>query len=365
MEGKLKRKKEASVMEVEGENEVLSENKRIATENDKGNNEKTYYVKRTNLYPKSHVGSAVVEVFLNKQFIIESKNSNMITISKQIVRICKEAISLKPRGHSRAEVTFKNGDDANDFVEKTGKNELPILTSYIPYSYTERKGIIKDLDLEHDINDIMKHSSAPCKILNVRRLNKKIIDKENNSVAWVPSDVVQIIFEGNTLPEFIKVYGLYNIKVEVYIEPLKTCFNCCGYGHTKKICKKEAICWTCGGTKHGEDVICPKVTNPTCFQCQGEHRALSKLCDVYKFNLEVKEYMAYNAVSIYTALEICREKYNFRKNNININKKTLDSPGLTKENFPQLRQTSQTKNFELRKIGGIKVPDGSRTNVWN
>ncbi|KAK2583948.1 hypothetical protein KPH14_001207 [Odynerus spinipes] len=118
------------------------------------------------------------------------------------------------------------------------------------------------------------------------------------------------------------------MKVEVYVEPLKTYFNYCGHGHNKKICKKEAICWTYGKGKHENGEECPRCNEPICIHCH----TLDAIKEKHSVNRVAKKANISNCLTVNT------------------------------ENFLRLKQTGASKTFQLKKIGGINAPEANKFN---
>lgn len=121
-----------------------------------------------------------------------------------------------------------------------------------------------------------KTVAKPVPILNARRLNRKIKNAETGAGEWIPSESIVITFEGTCLPDYIKLYNLIHTPVELYIEPLKICYNCFRTGHTAKFCRSETICKCCGTPGHNIS-DCTSET-PSCAHCKEAHQTLHPSC---------------------------------------------------------------------------------------
>lgn len=163
----------------------------------------------TLMYPPSHTGTAVVEVKIKNELKKKTKNQNLMFIAKTISSLKAGATNMSPRSFGCAEITFPNKDYANAFVssEEVGKRGLQ---AFIPRHRLEKTGLIKGVPTDVDVTEIINESISPCKITKATRLNRKAITLEG--IEWVPSETVLVTFEGNTLPEYFKIFGLYNIK---------------------------------------------------------------------------------------------------------------------------------------------------------
>lgn len=69
----------------------------------------------------------------------------------------------------------------------------------------------------------------------MKRQNKKTKKSE-----WIKTKNIKVTFEGNNHPQELRLFGgLTTIKVKLFIEEVKQCFNCYSYGHLKFQCKNE------------------------------------------------------------------------------------------------------------------------------
>ncbi|CAH0556526.1 unnamed protein product [Brassicogethes aeneus] len=103
------------------------------------------------------------------------------------------------------------------------------------------KGVALRIDLNIPITEISIAISSPIKILEMKRLNKKIINKDETgktTINYVPSETLLIMFEGTNLPISINIFGL-PIKINPYILSVTQCFKCLLYGNTQKNCKDK------------------------------------------------------------------------------------------------------------------------------
>ncbi|XP_076396740.1 uncharacterized protein LOC143265934 [Megachile rotundata] len=157
------------------------------------------------LYPDNHVGRA--SVFVQMKDSRKKGGKSLLNMAKIVSDLNMGAEELLPRGFQRAEIKFKSAKQANEFVQQCSLDDMG-LRAYIPKHLLERKGVIKGFDIDLDPNDLITHSSSPCNIKMVKRLNKRRINKEAGKTEWVPSQTVLLTFEGTTLPNFVKVYNL-------------------------------------------------------------------------------------------------------------------------------------------------------------
>ncbi|CAH0385229.1 unnamed protein product [Bemisia tabaci] len=92
------------------------------------------------------------------------------------------------------------------------------------------------------------------------RVRGDMIERENVYIGWRRS--------------VVKDY------VEVYM-----CYKCCGYGHSGKECKREAVCHKCGEKRHLRKDCKSEVTRcPNCIRGKqpAEHAVNSKGCPIFE-----------------------------------------------------------------------------------
>lgn len=152
------------------------------------------------------------------------------------------------------------------------------------------RGIPIDVDIPFEI---INESVSPCKITKAMRLNKETITVEG--IEWILSETVLVIFEGSTLPEYFKIFRLYNIKVYVYVDSIKMCRNCYKYGYTTKCCRSNKACMSCGTNTLIEDYKCNESMHNKCLHCQNNHHTFSRECEHHQFNKKINEIMAYES----------------------------------------------------------------------
>ncbi|XP_061713071.1 uncharacterized protein LOC133521952 [Cydia pomonella] len=144
-------------------------------------------------------------------------------------------------------------------------------------------GIIRNVDLDHSDEDILKLVTCTEKVISAKRLNRR--DKGDGR--WCPSEVARLSFKCSKLPPFVYVDGL-RIKVEPYVHPVTQCFKCWKIGHSIGNCtSKVFVCPKCGGD-HPNCVT----TTFKCVNCRGNHISMAKTCPVYQKERKLRELMS-------------------------------------------------------------------------
>lgn len=296
-----------------------------------------------NLYAKDHKGPAYAAVNIKREVAKQRNFQNLLLLAKLISALNLGVEELIPQGQGKVEIKFKSGEQANYFVLLESLPEKGI-SAYIPRYRTERRGIVKSFDIDLDINDIITHSVSPCAIKDARRLNRKVWNKDTGKPEWSSSETALLTFEETVLPDDIKMYHLINKKVEVYIEPIKTCFICFKYGHVTKRCKGNTRCRTCGQLGHSAN-SCQSKEHPSCLHCKEDHPTFNSKCKVTLLHKEINNCMVYMNISAWEARKLTHESRSM----------TLHTPvniESTKENFPPIQPVSQAKTMAMKSIGG-------------
>lgn len=116
----------------------------------------------------------------------------------------KDIIDVKVKGKNKLAVNFLSAQVANNFVKENQLNkEKEVYKIYIPRNQVTRKGIARDVNPIFSEIDLMSMCETNYKILEVKRLSRKI-NKEDGSVDYVSSGTVLFTFEGIILPREIK-----------------------------------------------------------------------------------------------------------------------------------------------------------------
>ena len=145
-----------------------------------------------------------------------------------------EVTECKKKEPSRTTILFKSGSRVNKIAENLNKIN-PNLKAHIPNFRVTRLGIIRNVPTDISIEEIEECSVSSAPIVEAKRFEWK--DKEGNSI---PGTTVLITFDGQTLPQDIKLYFLL-LRVDPYVSQPKICYSCYRHGHVKNICKNPMI----------------------------------------------------------------------------------------------------------------------------
>lgn len=195
---------------------------------------------------------------------------------------------------------------------------------------TKSFGVIKNVDLDLDNDDILKRITCPgeTELLSVYRLKRR--DREEDG--WKASESVRLCFKGSSLPGFVTVDGLL-IRIEPYVFPVSQCSKCWKLGHITKRCpSNKIICPKCGG----EHPNC-EIKTFICVNCKGNHMALNKSCPAFikekklrdimaEFNCSYRRALTMYVPEFHSEVEGQKEQADFER---------LIDPDDSQKNFPQ------------------------------
>lgn len=171
---------------------------------------------------------------------------------------------LKTVSKDRAKLPFTSALRANDLI-KNNVFKKKNLKVYIPRSFTERCWIIRNVPIEHDVNENIKNAVCNIPIKSAVRLRRR--NRDNND-DFIPATSIEIGFKGKALHKSIK-FNFCNLPVNYFVPALKHCFKCTRYGHVSKFCKAQKTSWhNCGKSpkcSENSETVCTVIQVNTIF----------------------------------------------------------------------------------------------------
>uniref|UniRef100_T1HW28 Uncharacterized protein n=1 Tax=Rhodnius prolixus TaxID=13249 RepID=T1HW28_RHOPR len=133
---------------------------------------------------------------------------------------CKDDIlNIEVTGKNRMKIETNSAQAANELLKLEILKEREI-SAYIPNFRIHCTGVIRDVDIDLEEEEILLELVAPVKPTNIRRLTRKIL---NGSKEIIKKILVCIVtFDSQSLPQFVSLYGV-RCRVEAYIPPEGLC----------------------------------------------------------------------------------------------------------------------------------------------
>ena len=240
-------------------------------------------------------------------------NVHPMVIGKRFKQCSLDVVNIDKYSDDRIVVFFNEAVEANVFVDKTIGLVNKDWLAYIPNSAVQYIGIVRDVPVDIDVNDILEgvsEENIKKSIVEVIRNKEKRLIKDSeaevvtNVEQLVESDSIKIVFN-NKLPDSVKIYCCVR-NVLKFIPAVRRCYNCQKYGHTANRCKGNFRCNNCG-KEHDRNIVCK--VDSKCINCEGKHQASDKSCPCFKLHKEVNSIKTFSKLRHQEAVEIIKNRY--------------------------------------------------------
>lgn len=259
-------------------------------------------------------------------------------------------LNISSVGKSKVKILVDNALIANKLLSFNliNSNELE---TYIPDFNLYKSGVIKNIDISVSNEDIVDESKSEFKIIEARRLTKRIMIEGKIQIKQLETCVLK--FEGQLLPKYIYLYGT-RCEVNIYIPPVVQCFNCLLYGHMSKQCRSKQRCSRCQAPHASKDC---DVDEPKCLFCKGDHSSTYRKCPEFSKQKNIKKIMSLNDLSYKEASKMHNESYAFiASQNIPNTYSDRDFPRLEKKQQHVPKTNLQLKkNYTFTKIMSPRI----------
>ncbi|KAJ8685927.1 hypothetical protein QAD02_021720 [Eretmocerus hayati] len=203
---------------------------------------------------------------------------------------------------------------------------------FIPNHLMTRQGVIRGVPKEFTEEEIKLNLVAidthfgTIPILEVRRFTRRTYNQDTGKAdKIVPTETVQISFRGQYLPPRVR-----------------QCLRCSDFGHIKAYCKSShELCLRCGEQAHtAESPYRRKELPPKCKNCQKEHIAIDKICEVRKQQQEIRDYATENNITIAEAKKISGVDNRFTLNVNEFPNLPPSNPSSTQSNLHEVGESN-------------------------
>jgi len=163
------------------------------------------------------------------------------------------------------------------------------------------KGVIKCPVIGKTPIDKLIEKLSPQAVTDIRRISVRRGDDIIETSTYV------ITFKQLSLPSHLKITSWFKVKVNQYIERPQQCYNCLGYGHVRKYCRREnPICAKCGTEGHSSENCSSR--NMIYLHCGGPHKATDKNCKRYTIEMEILATASGEKISKYETKRLVLER---------------------------------------------------------
>lgn len=292
-------------------------------------------------YSNNHVGDIIVLVDTSK-VDNDKKMKNGLYLYEKIRDLkCYGIKNIKAVGYTLYKIFFDSIGAANSFVRNEKLSERN-LRAFIPKSFVESYGVIRDVPLYLSDDDILANIKSEIKVTYVRRFKRKLRGDNSNELTLAPTYSVKIGFAGNLIPNEV-VINFTILKVDMFYPHVRQCHNCGRLGHTRNACKSKKRCLSCG--KDGQcDGACGTIK---CLLCGGEdHRANEKnKCSKWLRETEINKIMTAKKMSKREVLETYSQSHENRYDILADN-----------EHFPVLKSNTSKVRDMNKVVNSILTP---------
>lgn len=246
-----------------------------------------------------------------------SKDNGPFVVYAKLEKIKEVTLArdLKKVGISNIHNIYKINDNIMKIVfkDKTNANKTIDINStsnynyefYIPEMYTTTYGVIRGVELEIDIQEIIDNIKAEVQITSIERL--KTFDVTTKQLKETAT--IKIGFRASYLPRRIILFDGLIKEVNFFLPRPMFCTSCVNYGHMKKKCRsKIKRCPICGDDISDNDQH--TCLGPNCRFCITNHTTNSKDCEERKIQIKIRNTMTIKKTTYRDAKKAVAEKLN-------------------------------------------------------
>ena len=177
------------------------------------------------------------------------------------------------------------------------------IKAYPHLSLNTSKGVVRSSELSLCTLDEIKTYLKNQAVSDVKRITIHRNQETINTNTYI------FTFDTPHVPKELKV-GYNLVKVSPYIPNPLRCYNCQKFGHHESKCLKPTVCKKCG--ESGSDHIELSCSNRIkCPNCQGNHSADSKDCNIWKQEKEINRVKFTNNISFPEARKLVQNSNQF------------------------------------------------------
>lgn len=209
----------------------------------------------------------------------------------------KDIVNVNKITKDKVRILTKSYTSANSLIKMGRFDAFRKYTFFVPNNFVFTEGIVRNIPLYYDPDDLLEIINSKVPITKIERLNFW----NQSTKTSQPSTSLKITFRSATVPDNISFMWLLR-KVDLFVQKPLFCVLCLKYGHFKKYCdaeKQNPLCRICAKTPHNTEIKC----TPTCKQCKTDHLTADKNCPAYKYQWDIKKIMTLKKITYKEAKE--------------------------------------------------------------
>lgn len=210
----------------------------------------------------------------------------------------KDIINVNKISKHKVRILTKSYTAANTIIKLGKFSAFKNYKLYLPNNFVFTDGIVRDIPLYYDEQQLLEIINCKVPIVSITRLN---FWNRNTQVAQ-PSTSLKITFRAATVPDNIQFMWLLR-KVDLFVQKPLFCQLCLKYGHFKKYCNptdNPKLCRVCAKPAHNTEIAC----TPNCKHCKDTHLTANKNCPAFKYQSDIKRVMAIKKITYKEAKEL-------------------------------------------------------------
>lgn len=107
----------------------------------------------------------------------------------------KSKIDIKRKGRYKAEVLLNNRIEVNSLIKNKNVIEKG-MEPFIPTFRMVREGVVNGIPTEYSEEELLEAAESNIEIKDIKRINKRVKNHDDNLFTWVPSKAIIVTFTG-------------------------------------------------------------------------------------------------------------------------------------------------------------------------
>ncbi|GAB0088375.1 hypothetical protein DMENIID0001_027800 [Sergentomyia squamirostris] len=214
--------------------------------------------------------------------MIEKPKIDLLSTSKTVCQIIGKHNLEESRkvGPDRLRVKARNYESANKIMNSLILKTKLKLKMYVPKFYLTSVGVVDDIPLDYDLEQIKKEICSSHQVINIERMKRL-----ENGVP-VNIDKIKVEFRSYQLPYEIQIFCAV-FRVRMFIPKPTFCKKCLSFGHVMPSCRNKERCSKCAQERTDAHAC-----TPFCKFCQNpSHTTGAKDCPQTEFQKRIKYQM--------------------------------------------------------------------------